>query len=609
MSKTDIAQINSENNLENNSNSENNSQKQTPIENKSESQNSETKNSKSQILDSLKSDSLTPESRNLEKSETGKIINLEDLQILTNAENSKDQNLQKPDSFQSSVKNINLEPKIESKGETKDSKIEIAKENSKENLEIDFENLRQKFSFLRIFCLVLVLIIGILVGFGQRTENLFGRSSANFGVLEKQTRSLIEKEFLFDKPSDKDLDFGKLKGLVATLNDPYSEFLTVEDSKKAENRLNNRYVGIGIQFDFKNGVRVQKILKNSPASRSDLQVGDELISVNDEKISQIKITELADKIRGEAGTTVKLEIKRNINLNDNSPNQFSQNSLLPPNQNSNSPKQNNSSSINPNLASQKLSETTNMTSSDQKPKENSVSNNFFTSSALGSANFYSKNENSAINQQNNAAQSQILSLEIKREQIIGEIVELEVRGATGIITISSFGDNLDAKMKQIAQQIVANSQIQDLIIDLRGNGGGLLDQTVAVSSYFLAPNSLIVQEKSKKETQKLNSVPKSPSLSNYPLRVLIDGNSASASEIMAAALRDNRQIPLIGQKSFGKGIVQRVFDLGGGNKVKLTIEKWLTPKDFEIHKVGLTPDQIVPENEDILEFALKKPQK
>ena len=575
MSKTDITQINS--------------QKKTPIENKSEAQNPEAQNPQS--------DNLATEYGNLEKSETSKIINLEDLQTLTNAENSKDQNLQKLHSFQSSVKNINSEPKIEPKIE-----IEIVKENSKENLEIDFEKLRQRFSFLRIFCLVLVLIIGILVGFGQRTENLFGKSSANFGVLEKQTRNLIEKEFLFDKPSDKDLDFGKLKGLVATLNDPYSDFLTVEDSKKAENRLNNRYVGIGIQFDFKSSVRVQKILKNSPASRSDLQVGDELISVNDEKISQIKIIELADKIRGEAGTTVKLEIKRNMNLNDNSPNLFSQNSLLSPNQNSNPQTQNNSNSSNSNLATQKSSETN---SSDQNPKESSASFN-----SISTNSNQSKNKNSATSQPNSKnTESQILSLEIKREQIIGEIVELEVRGATGIITISSFGDNLDAKMKQIAQQIVANSQIKDLIIDLRGNGGGLLDQTVAVSSYFLAPNSLIVQEKSKKETQKLNSVPKSPSLSNYPLRVLIDGNSASASEIMAAALRDNRQIPLIGQKSFGKGIVQRVFDLGGGNKVKLTIEKWLTPKDFEIHKVGLTPDQIVPENEDILEFALKKPQK
>jgi len=492
---------------------------QNGIPNQIENENGKTQNQEN-FKSSLKMES---ETENLgqglaQKSETG---DLEKVEIGAGNKNSE-------------AKILDLEKSLEN-----NSGDNLANK-SENDLVKELETWQKKFGYLRVFCLVLVLIIGILAGFSQRNGTF---SNSNNSVLENQTRKLIETEFLFDKPSEKDLTDGKLKGLVSALKDPYSEFLTADDSIKAENRLNNRYVGIGIQFDFKNGVKIQKILKNSPASRSNLQVDDELIAVNGEKISQIKIAELADKIRGEEGTIAKLEIKRTA--------------------------KNNSSEKSPNS-----------TNSQTNPQ----TENF---------------------QKDSQTKNSTLTVEIKREAIVGELIELEVRDNTGIITISSFGDNLDEKMTVIAKKIKENSQIQNLILDLRGNGGGLLDQTVAVSSYFLTPNSLIVQEKSKTKTEKLYSSSKSISLASFPLRILIDSGSASASEIMAAALRDNRQIPLVGQKSFGKGIVQRVFNLNDGNKVKLTIEQWLTPKNTEIHKVGLTPDQIVPENEDILEFALK----
>ena len=412
--------------------------------------------------------------------------------------------------------NKNLVAQTNEKTGQKVSKKDEEDKENKKDLVIKMAQMQRLISFLNILCLALILICGVLF-----TQNFRNRSFLNFGnnfgnspdisKLENQVKMKIDENFLFAKPDQNKQNIGKLKGLVLSLDDPYSEFLSREDVEKAQNRLNNRYEGVGIQFSFGSQIKIQKILKNSPAMQSDLRIGDELVKVDEVLVSSIAIKDLAEKVRGKLGTTVKLEVKRG---------------------------------------------------------------------------------------------EEKLVKEIKRAQIIGELIELEVRGNVGIITISSFGDKLGTKMAQIAEEITKNKQIKSLIIDVRGNGGGLLDQTIELTSYFLPEKTLIVQEKSKERTQNLYSTAKNPTLANFPLKVLIDANSASASEILAATLRDNRQIELIGQKSFGKGIVQQIFDLGE-NKLKLTVEEWLTPKGEKIHKIGLTPDKNVPEKEDSLEFALK----
>ncbi len=395
-------------------------------------------------------------------------------------------------------------------------KDEEDKENKKD-LVVKMAQMQRLISFLNILCLVLILICGVLFAQNFRNKSFFGfgtsfgNNSQDVSKLENQVKNLIDENFLFSKPDQNKQNIGKLKGLVSSLDDPYSEFLSREDVEKAQNRLNNRYEGVGIQFSFGSQIKIQKILKNSPAMKNDLRIGDELVKVDDVLVSSIAIKDLAEKVRGKPGTLVKLEVKRG---------------------------------------------------------------------------------------------EEKLVKEIQRASIVGELIELEVRENIGIITISSFGDRLGEKMGQIAEEITKNKQIKSLIIDIRGNGGGLLDQTIELASYFLPEKTLIVQEKSKEQTQKLYSTAKNPTLANFPLKVLIDANSASASEILAATLRDNRGIELIGQKSFGKGIVQQIFDLGE-NKLKLTVEEWLTPKGEKIHKIGLTPDKIVPEKEDSLEFALK----
>jgi carboxyl-terminal processing protease len=134
--------------------------------------------------------------------------------------------------------------------------------------------------------------------------------------------------------------------------------------------------------------------------------------------------------------------------------------------------------------------------------------------------------------------------------------------------------------------------MKGLVLDLRQNPGGLLDQAVSISSMFVPKGKVIVKEQDR--NGKITEIPSenkgNPSL---PLVVLIDKGSASASEILSAAVKESAGVPLIGEKSFGKGTVQTVQDFSDGSNLKLTIAKWLTPNGNWIHKKGIQPDYAV----------------
>lgn len=129
-----------------------------------------------------------------------------------------------------------------------------------------------------------------------------------------------------------------------------------------------------------------------------------------------------------------------------------------------------------------------------------------------------------------------------------------------------------------------------IIIDLRNNPGGYLEAAVSISGWFLEKDQVVVKEKFSSGEVRTSKNPLVGFYKDIPVVVLINEGSASASEIMAGALRDNRGIKLVGAKSFGKGSVQELEQLKGGSFVKITIAKWLTPKDHIIDKDGLTPD-------------------
>lgn len=129
-----------------------------------------------------------------------------------------------------------------------------------------------------------------------------------------------------------------------------------------------------------------------------------------------------------------------------------------------------------------------------------------------------------------------------------------------------------------------------IIIDLRNNPGGYMQSAVEIASDFVPVNTTVVIQENGDGTRQEYKSDKLPRLSNYKVVILINGGSASASEILSGALRDDKGIKLVGDKSFGKGTIQEPIDISGGSGLHVTTAKWLTPDGTWVHEKGLTPD-------------------
>lgn len=195
-------------------------------------------------------------------------------------------------------------------------------------------------------------------------------------------------------------------------------------------------------------------------------------------------------------------------------------------------------------------------------------------------------------------QSQVIDVEITREQITIPSVESKVlEDGIGYMKISRFGDDTTALATKVAQQFKAKN-VRAVILDLRGNPGGLLDSAVDVSSLWLDQGKTVLEEKRGGEVIKTYYGTGKNPLHGLPTVVLIDEGSASASEIVAGALHDNKAATLYGMKSFGKGSVQRVIELGDGSVLKVTIARWFTPNGININEQGIKPDKEVKLSDD-----------
>ena len=188
--------------------------------------------------------------------------------------------------------------------------------------------------------------------------------------------------------------------------------------------------------------------------------------------------------------------------------------------------------------------------------------------------------------------------EIQREKIAIKSVSWQVRDDNiGYIKVNQFGDDTNSLMNQAVSEL-SGKNVKAVILDLRHNPGGYLDSAVDMVGLFSNKGTIVVKEKDKDGKIQIEATKLDPIMPNTKLIVLIDEGSASASEIVAGALQDNGRATLVGQKSFGKGSVQEMQDLGKGASLKLTIAKWLTPKDREIDHRGIEPDVKISLTED-----------
>jgi len=360
------------------------------------------------------------------------------------------------------------------------------------------------------------LVLAIIVSFaaGTRSEEIYQIAAPIFGIkVAKQpldTEVMKEAYRQLAANYDGDLDANKLsdgaaRGMVKAVGDDYTTFLDKEEAAEFNKSLNGEVSGIGAEIGVRNlQPTVLRVLDDSPAKKAGLKTGDIFVAVNGTSVAGETASGVADKVTGEAGTTVKLTMRRG---------------------------------------------------------------------------------------------SESLDFSITRAQISDPSVRWSVSDDVGVLTISRFDDNTGSLARKAAKEFI-DKGVKSVIVDLRNNGGGYLTAAQEVASLWLDSGKTVVTEKSRGQVTETVKASGNPTLKGKKTIVLVNGSSASASEIVAGALKDYQAATLVGEKTFGKGTVQKVINLSDDRIIKVTVARWYTPQDRNITKEGIQPNQTVKMSQD-----------
>jgi len=291
---------------------------------------------------------------------------------------------------------------------------------------------------------------------------------------------------------------GAARGAVATL-DPHSVFFPAAEYRELLSATEGEYAGIGIELGLQGErLEIMTVFDGSPAQHAGLQVGDELIAVNDNPVAEMAFGEVQERLRGPVDSKISLTVRH--------------------------------------------------------PHRSDVWNYTLVRSWI-----------------------RVVPLV---HRTLGDGIEL--------IHVKSFARRVTVDLEA---QLARTPPTRGLILDLRGNPGGLFDEAVAMCDLFLKDGPIVSatgRNGRLLEQQQAHTRGNEPS---YPVAVLIDGGSASAAEIVAGALHDRGRARLFGQKSYGKGSVQSIIDLSDGSGLKLTVARYQTPSGRTIDGTGIEPDE------------------
>lgn len=305
----------------------------------------------------------------------------------------------------------------------------------------------------------------------------------------------IETKYVNDTDDVKLID-GAIDGMVKSLNDPHSNYLSPKMYKTLMEQTEGSFAGIGVVMGMDNEqkIHIVGIMENSPGQKAGLQEGDEILAVDGVSVKEMAFDEVAAHVRGEVGTNVVLTIMRN-----------------------------------------------------------------------------NTNQDITITRDN-----------IKLKTVGHKMLDNNI----GYIQIVSFSEDTANEFNE-AYNDLKNQGMKALVLDLRNNPGGLLTTCVEIAKKLVPKGEIvsIVDKQGNKETY--SSSLEAP---EYPLVVLINKNSASASEILSGAIQDTKAGTIIGNTSYGKGSVQTILPMFEDDAVKLTIAKYYTPSGRSIDGTGITPD-------------------
>lgn len=357
---------------------------------------------------------------------------------------------------------------------------------------------------IAVFLTFMVTSISLYTYFVNNPISITSKSSSSSkdiaGTLQKY-KEIIDKYYLGDVDEEK-LKEGAIKGYIEGLGDPYTEYISADEMEDYLSDTMGNFVGIGIYMvknTEKGKIQVLAPIKGSPAEKAGIQAGDLILTVDGVDYSADEMTIASNKIKGEEGTTVTIEVLRG---------------------------------------------------------------------------------------------TETKKYELKREKVKVNQVEGKVLSNNiGYINFTSFdettADDFKAKFEELNKQ-----GIKSLIIDLRNNGGGIVDQALQIADYVADKDSILLYEVDKNNKETVKKAKTDPII-NMPIIILTNENTASASEILAGALKDLGKAKTVGTTTYGKGVIQQILKLSDGSGLKVTIEEYQTPNRSKIHKIGIAPDEEV----------------
>lgn len=369
---------------------------------------------------------------------------------------------------------------------------------------------------------VFILIILSNIIESELTES--GKISNNVGTsaLTGSSKSSIIKQYIdkyFMEDVDNDiLTEGMYKGMLESLNDPYSVYYTKDEVESLKQSSEGEYVGLGISVTQNNETKVitvTKVYDDSPAKDAGIESGDTIYSINDNVLTDETLDELLVDIKGEEGKEVKMQLKRG---------------------------------------------------------------------------------------------EETIDADMKLREVLIDVVSYEMlEDNIGYIIIDQFTGTSTEQVEEAINDLKSQG-MERVIVDLRDNPGGQLECIQAILNYFLPKDKLLLYSETKDGEQERYYTENDGLITDMPLCVLVNENSASASEVFAGVVKCYDRGKLVGTKTFGKGIMQSTFGLSDGTAIKLTIGKYYLPDDSNIHGIGIEPDYEVKLPEDVTNvWALKHP--
>jgi len=359
-----------------------------------------------------------------------------------------------------------------------------------------------------VLFLIIFFLCGYLIGmryppsvFISNTGTSIFKNLTNNSNLLNQTFDILQNNF-YKKISGDEL----IKGMVNSLNDPYTAFFDPTETKDLQAEIEGIYAGIGVVIKMNEKEQILEIVsvfKNTPAEQAGLKSGDLIEKADSTALKGLSLEEASLKVKGEIGTSVVLTIKR---------------------------------------------------------------------------------------------ENEELTFTIKRENIKIPIIEKDYRddGKIGYLKFNMFTDNSSAEFNSVLNEF-KQKNVKGVILDLRDNSGGLLTECEKIASNFILSGILLWTRNRDGLTEPLKIKGQE---FNLPLVVLINNGTASAAEILTGVIKDYNVGTIIGENTFGKGVIQQIFNLPGSYTLKVTVEEYLTPNKIEINGKGITPDITVQNNPD-----------